>query len=168
LALKKGDKAPDFTLKSKAPGGEVKDIKLSDYKGKNVVLLFFPQSFSGTCTKEMCTASENLNEYKKLGAYVLGISVDSIFTQEAFAKQNNITFPLLSDFNREVVNKYGVLFGDDEFVHGMKGVGKRAVFAVDKDGIIKYTEVTATAGDLPDFDKLKKALKDLNWSYSNE
>ncbi|CAN5427218.1 peroxiredoxin [soil metagenome] len=160
MALKVGDKAPDFSLKSKNQTGEVKDVKLSDFKGKNVVLSFFPQSFTGTCTTQMCTISNDAPEYGD-NTETLGISVDSVFTQEAFGKQNNINYPLLSDFNREVTDTYGVRFGDDEFVYGMKGVAKRAVFVIDKDGVIRYTETTENAGKLPDFEKVKEALKDL-------
>lgn len=161
MALKVGDKAPDFTLKSKNQTGEVKDIKLNDYKGKNVLLFFFPQAFTGVCTQEMCTVSDDMKSYEDLNTVTLGISVDSVFSLEAFGKQNNIKIPLLSDFNKEVIDLYGTRFGDNEFAHGMKGVSKRAVFLIDKEGIIRYTETTESAGKLPDFNKVKEALKDL-------
>lgn len=162
MAIVIDEKAPDFTLKSKNLTGEVKDVKLSDYRGKNVVLFFFPQAFTGVCTKEMCTVSDDVKSYDDMNTVTLGISVDSVFTLEAFAKQNNIKIPLLSDFNREVTDKYGVRFGDNEFAHGMKGVSKRAVFVIDKEGILRYTETTESAGNLPDFEKVKEALNSLN------
>jgi len=156
MMLKIGDSAPDFTLKSKNITGEVKDYSLSDYKGKNVVLLFHPQAFTGTCTDEMCTVSEGFEYYSSLNAVVLGISVDSVFTLDAWAKQNHITIPLLSDFNREVIEKYGTRYPDGAFVFGMNGVSRRSAFVIDKDGKIRYMEILEDAGKLPDFDKLKK------------
>jgi peroxiredoxin len=156
MALKVGEKAPDFTLPSFTPSPELKQISFGDYKGKTVVLLFFPQAFTGTCTAEMCTMSETFNEYKNLGADVLGISVDGTFVQKAFAVQNKITFPLLSDYNREVIRKYDVVL--PEFAHGMKETSRRAVFVIGNDGVIKYVEVTNSPGDQVNFDALKKAL----------
>lgn len=159
MAVKVGDKAPGFTLFSKNMTGEPKPVSLEDYKGKNVVLLFYPLSFTGTCTTEMCTISGGFNEYANLNADVLGISVDSIFAQEAWAKANGITIPLLSDFNKEVAEKYGALYG--EFVLGMNGVAKRSAFVIDKDGVIQYVEILEDAGQLPDFDKIKECLKSI-------
>ncbi|MEB2329801.1 MAG: redoxin domain-containing protein [Ignavibacteriaceae bacterium] len=162
MSIKSGDKAPEFTLKSKNVTGEVKDYSLSDFKGKNVVLLFFPQAFTGVCTDEMCSVSNGLSSYSDLNAEVLGISVDSVFTQEAWAKANNITIPLLSDFNKKVINLYNTSYPDGGFVFDMNGVSKRAAFVIDKDGIVRYSEVLENAGDLPDFDKVKETLKSLN------
>lgn len=157
-----GDKAPDFTLKSKNLTGEVKDYSLSDYSGKNVVLLFFPQAFTGTCTTEICTVSEGLDTYSNLNAEVLGVSVDSVFTQEAWSKANNINIPLLSDFNKEVINSYETAYPDGGFVFGMNGVSKRAAFVIDKEGVIQYAEVLESAGDLPSFEKIQETLQGLN------
>ena len=156
MALKVGDKAPDFTLPSFTPSAELAQISLNDYKGGTVVLLFFPQAFTGTCTNEMCTVRDNFAQYEKLNATVLGISVDGTFVQKAFAKANNIPIPLLSDYNREVVRKYDVVL--PEFAHGMKETAQRAVFVIGKDGVIKYVEVTAKAGDQINFAALQKAL----------
>jgi peroxiredoxin len=156
MALKVGDKAPDFTLPSFTPSAELSQISLGNYKGGPVVLLFFPQAFTGTCTNEMCTVRDNFDMYGRLNATVLGISVDGTFVQKAFAKANNIPVPLLSDFNREVIRKYDVV--QPVFAHGMKETAQRAVFVIGKDGIIKYVEVTKTPGDQIDFESLKKAL----------
>lgn len=161
MAVEVGQKAPDFTLKSKNQTGEVKDISLHDFKGKKVVLFFHPQAFTGTCTTEMCSISNEFDIYKNLDAEVIAVSVDSVFTHEAWAKQNNINFPLLSDFNREVIPKYGVMYKDGEFVFGMKGVSKRSAFVIDKDGIIRYKEILDDAGQLPNFEKIKEVLKSL-------
>ena len=141
MSINIGDNAPEFTLNSKNITGEVKDYSLSDYKGKNVVLLFFPQAFSGTCTTEMCTVTEGLDAYTNMNAEVLGISVDSVFTQEAWSKANNISFPLLSDFNKEVIKLYDTQYPDGGFVFGMNGVSKRAAFLIDKIGKIQYSEI---------------------------
>lgn len=158
MALKIGDIAPDFTLKSKNQTGEIKDFSLSNFKDTNVVLLFYPLSFTGVCTTEMCSISAGFNEYANLNAKVLGISVDSVFTQEAWAKSNGITIPLLSDFNKEVAKSYGCLYEDFIF---MKGVAKRSAFIVDKDGKIAYEEILEDAGQLPNFDKIKEILNTL-------
>lgn len=159
MALKVGDKAPDFTLPSFTPSKDLTQISLGSLKGKNVVLLFFPQAFTGVCTTEMCTMNENFDDYKGMNAEVLGISVDGTFVQKGFADVNKITIPLLSDFNKEVVKSYDVL--RPEFVHGMKGTSERAVFAVDKEGVIRYVEVTENPGVQIHFDGLKKAVTGL-------
>lgn len=159
MALKVGDKAPDFTLPSFTPSPDLTEVSLSGFKGKNVVLLFFPQAFTGVCTAEMYTISENFNAYKNMNAEVIGISVDGTFVQKAFAEKNNITIPLLSDFNKEAVKKYDVL--RPEFAHGMKGVAERAVYVIDKDGVIRYVEVMASPGDQVNFDGIKNAVAGL-------
>ncbi|MBX7121600.1 MAG: redoxin domain-containing protein [Opitutaceae bacterium] len=155
MPLAIGIKAPAFTLKAKTAEG-LKDVSLGDFAGrKPVVLLFFPLAYSGPCTTEMCEVSAGLNEYEKLGAVVLGISVDSPFAQEAWAKANNIRIPLLSDLNKEVAKAYQVLFP------GLLGIGDtaaRAAFVVGKDGLIKYAEQTPTPHDLPKFAAVKAAL----------
>jgi peroxiredoxin len=156
MSLKVGDKAPDFTLPSFTPSQELAQISLSSLKGKNVVLLFFPQAFTGVCTAEMCAMRDNFDAYKGMNAEILGISVDGTFVQKAFAAANKITYPLLSDFNKEVVKKYDVL--RPEFTHGMKGTAERAVYVIDKDGIIRYVEVTPTPGDQVNFDAIKEAV----------
>jgi glutaredoxin-dependent peroxiredoxin len=161
MPLKPGSPAPDFTLHSLTPTEA--DISLSSYKGKkNVVLLFFPQSFTGVCKDELCTVSkpEEFKGFENKETVILGISVDGTFPQKAFAEQNMITVPLLSDFNKEVVKKYGVL--RDKFVHGMNGVANRSVFVIDKNGILKYVEVTENPGVQINFDALKKAVSALN------
>ncbi len=156
MSLKVGDKAPDFTLPSLTPSPELENISLGNYRGKNVVLLFFPQAFTGVCTSEMCTMSDNFNQYKNMNAEVLGVSVDGTFVQKAFAEKNNITVPLLSDFNKEVIKKYDVFL--PEFAHGMKGVAARAAYVIDKNGVIKYVEVTNSPGDQVNFDGIKNAV----------
>ena len=150
-----GSKAPDFTLKSKAADG-LKDVKLSDNFGKKkTVLLFFPLAFTGVCTQEMCDQTSGLGEYEKLGASVIGISVDSPFTQEAWAKANKIGVTLVSDLNKETTKAYGVLF---PMLAGVGDTSARAAFVLGKDGIVNYAEQTSTPKDLPNFAAVKAAL----------
>lgn len=156
MALKPGDVAPDFVLKS----SEKTDVKLSDYRGQNVVVLFFPLAFTGTCTTELCSVRDNKKEFENLNAEILAISVDSLFTLGQFKAAQQYNFPMLSDFNKEVSAAYGSLY--DEFVLGMRGVSKRSAFVVDKDGIIRYAEVLDNAGELPNFAAVNETLAGLN------
>ncbi len=153
MTLQVGDSAPDFTLPG-APGTD--KVTLSDFRGeKNVVLLFFPFAFTGVCTAEMCSVRDSFASYEALDAEVLGISVDSPFAQAAWAKEQGINFPLLSDFNKETAAAYGALYGD--FI-GFEGVAKRSAFVIDKEGKIRYAEVLEKASDLPDFEAIHAAL----------
>ena len=150
-----GSKAPDFTLKTKAADGP-KDVKLSDNFGKTqTVLLFFPAAFTGVCTTEMCDMTNGLAEYEKLGASILGISVDGPFAQEAWAKANNIKITLVSDQNKTVIKAYGVVFPN---LVGMYETAARAAIVIGKDGVVKYAEQTPTPKDLPNFAAVKAAL----------
>jgi len=156
MALSIGDKAPDFNLFNT----EKKEVKLSDYAGKNVVVLFFPLAFTGVCTTELCSIRDSMNVYSGLNAEVLAISVDSLFTLEKFKTEQGYQFPLLSDFNSETAAAYGALY--DNFVLGMKNVAKRSAFVVDGVGNIRYAEVLESAGDLPNFEAVQAALTSLN------
>jgi peroxiredoxin len=150
-----GSKAPDFTLKTKTADGP-KDVKLSDGFGKTqTVLLFFPAAFTSVCTQEFCDTSAGLGEYAKLGAQVYGISVDSPFAQEAWAKQNHIGITLLSDLNKTVIKAYGVVFPT---LAGIYETAARAAIVIGKDGVVKYAEQTPTPKDLPNFAAVKAAL----------
>jgi alkyl hydroperoxide reductase subunit AhpC len=150
-----GSKAPDFTLKTKTAEG-LKDFKLSDNFGKKqTVILFFPLAYTGVCTQEMCDMSSGLGAYTQLGADVVAISVDSPFTQEAWAKANKITVTLCSDLNKEVTKAYDVLF---PMLAGVGDTSARAAFVVGKDGVVKYAEKTATPKDLPNFPAVQAAL----------
>src|SRR5436190_301345 len=119
MALKKGDQAPSFKLFS----SDKKEVALEDYKGKNLVILFFPMAFTSVCTAELCAMRDNIADYNHLNADVVGISVDSPFTLAKFKEEQALNFPLLSDFNKEVSKAYGALY--ENFVLGMKGVSKR-------------------------------------------
>lgn len=155
MSLKIGDKAPDFTLFNQ----EGEAVTLSSFKGKNVVVLFFPAANTGACTTEMCTFRDELKEYENLNAQLLGISVDTHFALKMFHEKNNYNFPLLSDFNKKVIKDYDVVL--DVFVPGKFdyfNTAKRAAFVVDKNGNVKYFEILANVGGQPNFDAIKKAL----------
>jgi peroxiredoxin len=155
MPIPTGSKAPNFTLKSKNADG-LKDVTLSDNFGKKqTVLLFFPLAYTGVCTQEMCDITLGLTEYTGLDAEVYAISVDSPFTQEAWAKQNKIGVTLLSDLNKTVTKAYDVVF---PMLAGIGDTSARAAFVIGKDGIVKYSEQTATPKDLPNFAAVKAAL----------
>ena len=158
MALTVGTKAPDFTLKSKNAEG-LKDVTLSaNFGSKNTVLLFFPLAFTGVCTQELCDITAGLGAYSSLNADVIGISVDSPFAQEAWAQKEKIGITLVSDLNKTTTDAYGVRFP------GLAGIGDtsaRAAFVIDKAGVIKYAEQTATPKDLPNFEAVKATLQSL-------
>jgi peroxiredoxin len=156
IQIQVGQPAPNFTLFN----SDKQKVSLSDCAGKNVLLLFFPQAFTGTCTKELCSTRDNIGLYNQANAEVFGISVDSVFTLAKYKEDQHLNFPLLSDFNKTVSTTYGTLY--DNFVFDMHGVSKRSAFVVDKQGIIRYAEVLETATDLPNFDAIHKILEILN------
>ncbi|MCB9283196.1 MAG: peroxiredoxin [Lewinellaceae bacterium] len=156
MALKVGDQAPDFTLYNT----DKQQVSLSEFRGANVVLLFFPQAFSGVCTKELCAMRDDIASYEGLNAQVLAVSVDSVFTLGKFKEDQRFSFPLLSDFNKEVSQEYGAFY--EEFVFGMKGVARRSAFVIDEEGTIRYAEVLESAGDLPNFEAVKETLQELS------
>lgn len=157
MSIQKGQQAPDFSLFNT----EKQKVSLSELKGKNVLVLFFPLAFTGTCTTELCNIRDNIAVYNNANATVLGISVDSLFALDKFKAEQNLNFPLLSDFNKQAATDFGVLY--ETFpAFEMAGVSKRAAFVVDKDGTVQYAEVCPTPGDLPDFSAIQETLKGLN------
>lgn len=159
MALNIGEKAPDFTLKSH----NLEDVSLSNYQGnKNVVLLFFPLVNTSVCEKELCSTRDGMKQYEDLGAQVLAVSVDSSFAHQLWNEKHQFNFPLLSDFNKEVSQKYDSLF--EVFVPGKfdyKGVSKRSAFVIDKEGTIQYAEVLESPGDEPNYEAIKDTLQKL-------
>jgi peroxiredoxin len=151
--LQPGDKAPDFALRA----SDKALVKLSEQRGKNVVLLFFPFAFTGVCTNELCMMRDSLAEYNDLDAQILAISVDSPYTLAKWKEEQGFNFPMLSDFNKSVSKKYDALY--KEFGLGLKGVSKRAAFVIDAKGIVQYAEVLENAGELPNFEAVKQILK---------
>jgi peroxiredoxin len=152
MSLQIGDQAPDFTLYNT----EKKPISLADFKGKNVVILFFPMAFTSVCTAELCQTRDDIAYYTSLNAEILGISVDSPFTLGKFKEEQKLPFHLLSDFNKTTSRAYGSIY--DHWILGMEGVSKRSAFVINSVGKIVYAEVLENAGETPSFEAIKKAL----------
>ena len=156
MSLTIGQAAPDFSLYD----SDKKKVAPGDYKGKNVVVLFFPLAFTGVCTKELCSIRDHISIYNDANAQVLGISVDSLYVLNKFKQEQQLNFPLLSDFNKEAAKAYNVLY--ETFpAFEMHGVSKRAAFVIDKEGIIQYAEICATPSELPDFEAIQQVLNRL-------
>ncbi|MBC8987827.1 redoxin domain-containing protein [Pedobacter sp. N36a] len=153
MALQVGDQAPDFKLFS----SELKEVSLADYKGRKLVIHFFPLAFTGVCTAQLCTMRDSFGYYEGMNADVVGISVDSPFTLAKFKEDQSYQFPLLSDFNKEVSQAYGAFYED--FAFNMKGISKRAAFVIDEEGKVIHAEVLEDAGNMPDFDAIKRSIE---------
>jgi peroxiredoxin len=152
VSVAAGAKAPDFTLTNQ----DRQPVTLSDELRKGpVVLAFFPAAFSSVCTTEMCTFRDSFADLAKLNATVLGISTDTFFALKAWADANTLAFPLLSDYNKDVIGKYGVVNPD---MIGLKNIAKRAVFVIDRGGVVKHSEVLDDARNEPNYAKVKEAL----------
>jgi peroxiredoxin len=155
MKIEVGQKAPEFILFD----SEKKKVSLSELKGQNVLLLFFPLAFTDTCTKELCAVRDNINFYNHANAKVIGISVDSLHTLAKYKEEQKLNFILLSDFNKEVSTAYDSIY--DVFGYNMKGVSKRSAFIIDKEGIIRYAEVLENASEVPDFLTINGILNEL-------
>lgn len=156
MPIEVGIAAPGFTLFNT----EKQKVSLEDQRGKNVLLLFFPLAFTSTCTAELCSVRDNISVYNNADAVVFGISVDSLYVLAKFKAEQNLNFPLLSDFNKDASRVYEVLY--DTFPSfEMQGVSKRAAFVIDREGMIRYAEVCKTPGDLPDFGAVQDVLATL-------
>ena len=156
MALKKGDRAPDFSLYDT----DKKIRTLGEFLGKKTVLAFYPGAFTGVCTKEMCTFRDSLASLGSLSAQVVGISIDSPFANKSFAEQNRLSFPLLSDFSRDISKKYCGLYED---FAGLKSytAAKRSVFVLDSKGIVQYAWISDSPGVEPPYEEVTRALSAL-------
>lgn len=152
MSIQIGQPAPDFTLydTNKQP------VTLSEQKGRNVLLLFFPLAFTAVCTAELCLVRDNLKVYEGLNAVPFGISVDSLYALKKFKEEQGLNFSLLSDFNKEVSKAYDSLY--EQWGYGMRGVSRRSAFVIGKDGLVQYAEVLENASEQPDFEAIKKNL----------
>ncbi len=155
MSIQAGQKAPDFSLYS----SDRSKVSLSDYKGKNVLILFFPLAFTNVCTVELCAVRDDIGRYKNADAEVLAISVDSSATLNKFKELEGYNFTLLSDFNKEVSRAYGSIY--ETWFSEMKGVSKRSAFVIDKEGIVRYAQVLEDAGQVPDFEAINHTLASL-------
>jgi peroxiredoxin len=152
MSVDVGAKAPDFTL----PNQDRENVSLSDrLRHGPVVLAFFPAAFSSVCQQEMCTLRDSMSELNNAKAQVLGISTDTFFALKAWGDQHRLNFPLLSDYNKDVIRKYGVVNAD---MIGLKDIAKRAVFVIGKDGTVKHREVLDDARNEPDYARVKQAV----------
>ena len=154
MSVTVGTKAPAFTLYDT----ERKPRSLQEFLGKKVVIAFYPGAFTGACTKEVCALQDAMTVFNSFNAQVIGISIDSPFANKAFSDANKLTFPLLSDFSREISRSYVGLYED---FGGVKGytAAKRSVFVLDERGVVKYVWVTDAPGIEPPYDEVKAALK---------
>jgi len=155
MLLQIGQIAPDFTLFD----SDKKKVSLTEHRGENVLLLFFPFAFSSVCTAELCAVRDNISKYDSVQAKVFGISVDSLYTLAKFKIDQNLNFTLLSDFNKEISYTYEAFY--ETFSYGMKGVSKRAAFIIDKIGLVQYVEVLENASEQPKFDLIIRRLEEL-------
>jgi peroxiredoxin len=153
MSIEIGQQAPDFTLYDT----DKKPVTLSDLRGHNILLLFFPLAFTSVCTVELCSVRDQLKMYEQLNVKPLGISVDSLYSLRRYKEDQNLNFPLLSDFNKQVSQLYGSFY--QTFSYGMKGVSKRSAFLIDSQGIVQYAEVLDNAGLQPDFTAIQVKLR---------
>jgi peroxiredoxin len=151
-----GEKAPDFSL----PDIDMKFRSLHEFLGKKVVIAFFVGAFTGVCTKEMCAFRDSMARLIDLKAQVVGVSVNDPFSNKGFAERNRLTFPILSDYNREVIKKYNLELPD---FAGLKGytAAKRSIFVLDKSGIVRYTWITEDPSVEPNYEKIEQALSEI-------
>jgi peroxiredoxin len=149
-----GDSAPDFEL----PDPDMKPVKLSDFRGKKAVLAFFPAAESPVCTAEMCALRDSLDQLRDLGANVIGISVDGPFANKFFVQNRHLNFPVLSDYKRDVIRKYGIVMNN---LGSLKDydAAKRSVFILDENGRIIYRWVSDSPLVEPSYDEIKDVLK---------
>jgi len=156
MKIIQGQPAPEFTLFDT----EKKQVSLSQFKGQNVLILFFPLAFTSVCTAELCSIRDNMKMYEQLNVQPLGISVDSLYSLARYKAEQNLNFPLLSDFNKEVSEVYGCLY--ETFSYGMHGVSKRSAFLIDQNGLVQYAEVLENAGLQPNFEEIRGKLRELS------
>ena len=157
--VSEGDTAPEFTAPMRTPDGDITESSLSSAIDDGpVVLAFFPGAFTSVCTGEMRTFRDRLDNITDAGASLYGVSIDSPFSLGEFAEQNDLTFPLISDTNKEVIDAYDVVMDFDDL--GITGVAKRAVFVVDESGTITYAWVSDDPGVEPDYDEVEAAAEE--------
>jgi glutaredoxin-dependent peroxiredoxin len=155
MSIEVGSKAPDFTLMNQ----DRQPVTLSAaLKNGPAVLAFLPGAFSSVCTNEMCTFRDSIGTLSPSNGQVLGITTDTFFTLKAWADQQRFTFPLLSDYNKDVIRQYDVVNPD---MIGLKDIAKRAVFVIGRDGVVKHKEVLDDARNEPNYDKVRAALAGL-------
>jgi len=157
--VREGDDAPDFTAPMSTPDGDVTEFTLSEaLEDGPVVLAFFPGAFTSVCTGEMRTFRDRLDDLESAGASLYGVSIDSPFSLGEFAAQNELTFPLVGDTNKEAIEAYDVTMDFDSL--GIEGVAKRSVFVIDESGTVTYSWVSDDPGVEPDYEDVEAAAAD--------
>jgi len=154
MALALGTSAPDFTLLD----GSMQPVSLSSYRGKKVVLAFFPAAFTGVCTAELCSFQTAVQRLNGMNAQVLAVSADLPFANKAFGEANGLTFPVLSDWNLATINAYNVPFENFAGIPGLTR-SERATFVIDADGVIRHVHVTENPGVEPNYDEIYDAVE---------
>ena len=149
-----GQEAPSFNL----PDVEMKSRSLEEFRGRKLVIAFFPAAESPVCTAEMCALRDSLSMLKSLGAQVVGISVDGPFANKIFTENRHLNFPILSDYKREVINKYGIVMANLGPLEGYDAA-KRSVFVLDENGIVKYRWVSDNPLVEPNYDEIRSSLE---------
>lgn len=153
MSVTVGQKAPNFTLVDTGK----KPVSLADFAGRKVVLVFYPGAFTGVCEKELCTFRDSMSVFNGINAQVLGVSVDSPFANKGFSEKNNFTFPLLSDYAKQVSAQYCGLVNNFAGLAGLT-VSNRAVYIIDAQGTITYAWVGENPGVEPPYDEVIKAV----------
>ncbi len=151
-----GDKAPDFTL----PDVDMKPRSLHEFLGQKVVLAFFVGAFTSTCTKEMCAFRDSMARLTDLDAQVIGISVNDPFSNKSFAEKNRLPYPILSDYKREVIKRYGLELPDFAGLEGYV-VAKRSIFILDEKGVVRYMWVSDNPAVEPNYEEVQQALAEI-------
>ncbi len=149
-----GDKAPDFEL----PDQDMKLHKLSDYRGKKTILAFFPAAESPVCTAEMCALRDSLDLLRDLGANVIGISIDGPFANKFFVQNHHLNFPVLSDYKKDIIGKYGIMMKDLASLKDYNAA-KRSVFILDENSNIIYRWISDNPLIEPNYNEIKDILK---------
>ena len=155
MSVNVGDPIPQATVFNK----DLEPVDLAAYgRGRPLVILFFPGSFTSVCEKELCTFRDSMAAYNEVGAQVVGISVDTPFCQAAFAEKNRIDYPLLSDFNKEAIRAFGVVLPE---LKGLRELAQRAAFVVDAEGKVRWAWIADNPGQEPPYDEVAAAVRAL-------
>jgi len=156
VKVKVGEKAIDFTLNDT----NNKPRSLNEFLGQKIVLAFFVGAFTTTCTKEVCAFRDSMYRLVDLKAQVIGISVNDTFSNKGFAEKNRLPFPILSDYNRSVINQYGLELADSTGLSGYV-VAKRSIFVLDQEGIVRYMWVSENPSVEPNYTDVQEALSQI-------
>jgi peroxiredoxin len=158
--VREGDSAPNVTATMATGGDEFEEFSLEDaLRDGPVVLAFFPLAYSSVCTSQVCDIQDNYYDHlRELDAQVYGVSVDSPYVLERFREEEGLSYPLVSDFNREIVEAFGV--ATDSL--GFENLAQRAVFVVDREGTVVYADVLEDGSQIPDMAPVEDALASLS------